>query len=223
MKIHSRDLIQRFTLPIWNQQKLDLIDTYMASDALVNTTFLCGTGPQALKDSYLSTFNGLSEISIKTTELMNTEDRVIYTWHCKASHTKNLFGLRATQAPVSFQGITLIQLHHGLITEFISYSDLLRVIIKLPKQLNSENLMNHIIQTIRETMGVKMTKREIECLELWLKGCSIKQTARSLGGLSTRTIQTFRENIKRKLNVSSYQKLLALMHEMGLLTILLQF
>lgn len=223
MKIHSKDLIQRFTLPIWNQKKLELIDTYLASDALVNTPFLCGTGPQILKDSYVSTFYGLTDISIETADLITTEDRVIYTWHCRASHTQTLFGFKPTQAPVSFQGITVIQLHHGLITEFTSYSDLLRVMIKLPKRLNSESLMSDIIRTIREITGVKMTKREIECLELWLKGFSIKQTARTLGGLSTRTIQTFRENIKRKLNVSSYQKLLALMHEMGLLTTLLQF
>lgn len=223
MKLHSKDLIPYFTLPLWNQQKLELIDRCIAPNALINTTFQSGMGPQVLKEAYSKTFEALSSISFETFELITTNERVIYRWQCQATHSQDLFGFKPTQLPITFEGITVIQLNENQITEFLSFTDLLRILLNPSARLTDKTLPHHIIKTIYELTGVKMTKREIECLELWLKGFSIKQTARLLGGLSTRTIQTFRENIKRKLNVNSYQKLLALVHNMGLLSALLRY
>jgi DNA-binding CsgD family transcriptional regulator len=41
-----------------------------------------------------------------------------------------------------------------------------------------------------------------------------------LGDLSCRTVQTFRENIKRKLNVDTFQQLFSLIQNSGIMTIL---
>ncbi len=53
-----------------------------------------------------------------------------------------------------------------------------------------------------------------------MKGFSIKDTAKLLGDLSCRTVQTFRENIKRKLNVDTFQQLFSLIQNTGTMTIL---
>lgn len=75
----------------------------------------------------------------------------------------------------------------------------------------------YLINLVREATGKRLTIREVECLWFWLKGFSIKNTAKILGGLSSRTIQTFRENIKRKLDVDTYQELFNVIQTSGIL------
>jgi DNA-binding CsgD family transcriptional regulator len=79
-----------------------------------------------------------------------------------------------------------------------------------------------IMLAIQNATRQKLTRREIECLYLWLNGFSIKGTARSLDNISIRTVQTFRENIKRKLKVKTYQELNYMMQVFGLMHFFLQ-
>ncbi len=75
---------------------------------------------------------------------------------------------------------------------------------------------------IRTITHQKLTRREIECLSLWLHGFSIKETARLLDDISIRTVQTFRENIKKKLQVKTYQQLFEQIQKLGLMTFFLR-
>ncbi len=79
-----------------------------------------------------------------------------------------------------------------------------------------------IMLAIRTATHQRLTRREIECLRFWLNGFSIKETARSLDGISIRTVQTFRENIKRKLQVKTYQQLFQSIQACGLMRFFLQ-
>ncbi len=37
---------------------------------------------------------------------------------------------------------------------------------------------------VRKLTDISLTRREIECLCYWLRGCSIKESAKNIGGLS---------------------------------------
>lgn len=223
MKITPKDLIHQFTLPLWNEKTIDLVDTFVAPHAPIHTTLLTGHGPNTFKENAKQTFNAFSDLKIHITEFHYNQNEVIYKWSGSALHTGPILNVSPTLENINFSGITSNKLTNGLISELTSFSDMPRVLFQ--KQLNTIVLFDikNVIQRLRDSTGKKMTKREIECLHLWVKGFSIKQSAEALGGLSNRTIQTFRENIKRKLNVSTYQKLLTLIQDAGLLPIFLNY
>lgn len=77
-----------------------------------------------------------------------------------------------------------------------------------------------VIATLKNTTGRRLTTREVECLSLWVKGFSIKDSAKLLGDLSCRTIQSFRENIKRKLNVETFQQVFSIIQSSGVMGML---
>ena len=43
-----------------------------------------------------------------------------------------------------------------------------------------------------------------------------------MGGLSARTVQTYRENIKKKFNVYSFQKIVSLIQTQGIMPLFLE-
>ncbi len=214
MSITPEDLIYRFTLPLWNQRTLSVVDTCVDPNATIQTTLNSGIGPSVLKEAAKQTFAAFSDLHLSITEQKYHENGVILAWSGQALHTGPLLATLPTHTTIQFSGITSHTLRAGQICDFKSFSDLPRTLQQA--QDNSFNI-ERTITNLRAATGKKMTRREIECLQLWIKGFSIKESASALGGLSNRTIQTFRENIKRKLNVSTYHKLLSLIQETGLL------
>lgn len=227
MKIKLQDITTQFVLPLWNQKALELIDLFVNPTAEIRTTFLKGLGPFALKQEVIQILNAFTSFEFTIQETVQQVNKCIYKWHGKATHTGLVLDVHPTEEKILFSGITSIEVQEGSITRYHSFSDLPRVFLSTKtffqttdlSSLFSSNIEN-IISTIKDLTGTRLTKREVECLRLWTKGCSIKETAKQLGGLSNRTIQTFRENIKRKLQADTYQQLLRIIQKSGILLIL---
>lgn len=73
--------------------------------------------------------------------------------------------------------------------------------------LNLEKLHNRNDLARSKTPSIKLSKRELECLRLTVKGKPAKQVAYHLN-LSRRTVEEYLENIKRKMDVTSKSALI---------------
>jgi len=73
---------------------------------------------------------------------------------------------------------------------------------------------NKFIYNIRKISSMLLTYREIECLGLWLNGYSIKESAYCLG-LSQKTVEAYRKNIKDKMGVYHKSQLIDVMQAKG--------
>lgn len=228
MRISWEDLTHQFVLPLWTEKALTVVDNFVAPAADIRTTFSKGSGPKVLKQNLEKTFKIVSSFEFTIHETLPHENKFIYKWSGKVTDNNITFNIQSSREKIVFSGITALEIDGRFITHYHCFSDLPQVIPQVQyspltgtsPQVFSEDLEN-IITTIKHTTGKRLTKREIECLSLWLKGFSIKETAKFLGNLSHRTIQTFRENIKRKLNVETYQQLFNLVYKNGLMALLL--
>lgn len=226
MNISAKDFVNQFVLPLWNQKTLELADTFIAPAADIQTTLLSGFGPSAMKDNVQKTLQAFSAFEFHVKEVVQKDQHIIYKWISKGIHTAEILNIPATGQKIVFTGIVLGTIHEKLITSYHSFSDMPKVLVQANdtmkrSQEDSTDNTEYIISKIKAQTGKKLTKREIECLKLWLQGFSIKHTARMLGNLSCRTIQTFRENIKRKLNVETYQQLFNLIYHKGMISLFL--
>ena len=222
-----RDLASKFVLPLWNQKNLKVIDTYVAPGADIQTTFLKGQGPRALKQNVKQFFNAFSTLEYTIQESTLSNQQILLQWRGEAIHTGTAFNVEPTGKRVYFSGITSISIQQEAVTRYHCFSDLPRTLMAKTsfQKANLFNLFSSDIEKIasmlQDVTGKRLTKREVETLSLWLKGYSIKDTAKLLGGLSNRTVQTFRENTKRKLSVETYQQLFSLLQDTGVVPILL--
>jgi DNA-binding CsgD family transcriptional regulator/predicted ester cyclase len=231
MRIMLTDITNQFVLPLWNQQALDVVDCFVSPNADIQTTFLIGQGPKALKDYVTQIFKAFSAFEFRIQEILTLNNQLIYKWNGNAIHSGPVLNVAPKGEKIGFSGIISMEMTGGIITRYHSFSDIPRVIstnhpTPIAKQYSElfcdlfsfEKEM--VITILRNITGRRLTNREVECLSLWMKGFSIKDTAKLLGDLSCRTVQTFRENIKRKLNVDTFQQLFSLVQNSGTMTIL---
>ncbi len=68
----------------------------------------------------------------------------------------------------------------------------------------------------------QLTKRELECLSLWVSGATTKESALILN-LSPRTIETYREQIKFKLKIRNKKAIIELIYEKNIFNIVLHY
>ena len=228
MRIMPKDFIDQFVLPLWNKRDIEVIDTFVSPVADIQTTFVTGSGPEPLKQKVLHTFNAFSNFEMHIKEVIHHENQLIYKWNCNALHTGPFLSIRPSGKKICFSGIAAGEIQDGLIIKYQSYSNMPREFMTGTISFSPEKVpfttithKQQLIATLKEVTGKRLTLREVECLSLWLKGFSIKETAKILGGLSSRTVQTFRENIKRKLNVDTYKQLFSLTQKTHLLPLFL--
>lgn len=227
------DLTNNLVFPLWNDKSLEVIDIFFAPCVDIRTTFLSGMGPHILKRSAKNTFEIFPDLSVKIDEVIKKENKYIYKWRAKGSHEGFLMGIPPTGRIIHFSGVVFAEMEEELVTLYHSFSNIPLVLQEIYEQekrrIEKANIIIQrkieqagfdIFEEISKLLSFPLTLREFECLKQWMKGCSIKETARRMGGLSERTIQTYRESIKKKFGVCSYHQILRIIQTRGLWTYL---
>lgn len=231
-------LTKNFVLPIWNNQKLEVIDQYIAPSADIRTTFLTGKGPAAMRESIIDTFSAFPVFEMNVEAIVQQGPLVTYKWSAFAEHRGCILNIKPTGKRLQFHGIVYgeIDLNNDLITQYHSFSNIPQILYSSVQQTVTEPFPTHVVLldhenyekeisdllfTIAKITTVRLSRREAEALNFWLRGYSIKETARQLGGLSVKTIQVFRDNIRKKFNVTSYHQLFDMMQQTGILSLFL--
>lgn len=230
----ASNLTQNLILPIWKDRNLAVIDHYFSKDAEVRTTFLSGTGPDAIKQSISDTFKAFPNFQLKLNDIVEQNNKLTFIWSAIADHKGDILNIKPTGKTLQFHGIVFGEIEKGLIVKYDSHSNIPQVLYNsiqesknttfttrstLLHHENYEKELSEVLFLIAKLTGVRLSCRELESLNLWVKGYSIKETARQLGGLSAKTVQVFRNNIRKKFNVSSYQQLIDLLQEHRLLSL----
>ncbi len=236
----TENLIEEFRshliLPLWRDRDLAVIDKYFVKNAEIRTTFLTGKGPNALKESIQETFYAFPVFDLTLEELVQQNNQITYKWSARAEHNGTILNIKPTGKEMRFHGIVYGEIKGKMITRYHSFSNIPQILYshldqallnQFPQQtllLNHENYekeLSQILFSIAKVTGACLTRREVEALNFWVRGYSIKETARQLGGLSAKTIQVFRNNIRKKFAVPSYRKLFDLLQKNGLLSLFL--
>lgn len=213
--------INHFMLPLWNKKSLEVIDTFVAATAHIQTSFFSGVGPEILKKSAQDTFQAFPTLDLRIEAVFQMDAFFIYQWQASALHEGSIIGIPKTGLEMFFNGILLCEMRHGLIVRYESFSNISQVLRNHYETFRLDP-QTHVSTELRKLTNFPLTKREVECLSLWLKGCSIKETARQMGGLSARTVQTYRENIKKKFNIFSFQKIFCSIQKIGIMPLFLE-
>lgn len=214
MAIKPLDLTNDLVFPLWNTRSLDVVDRYFSPNADIRTTFLSGIGPEALKKSVADTFEIFPDFKIKIDDIVQEGNKLTYKWYASGTQIKSILGFQPTGKALEFSGVVFGEINNGLVTLYHSYSNILQVLHAATEVISNTADEDSLLE-IRKRIYSNLAAREIECLELWVKGCSMKESAKQLGDVSTRTIQTYRESIKHKLNIRNYQELLSLFQEIN--------
>lgn len=148
-------------------------------------------------------------------EFLGVKDRVFIRWVCKGAHKGEYKGIRPKIPEFAIAGLSIFRIKNNKIIEIWQYWDRLGLLEQIGEVSVRENSVEpgYYIKLLK-SLGMEkyadkaplLTKRERECLRCLLEGKTAKETA-SQYKISYRTVESFFESIKRKLNCPSKRDL----------------
>ena len=140
-------------------------------------------------------------------EIFAYEERVIVYWVCDGMHNGEFKGIQSKNKEFTITGLNIYLISQGKIETIWHFWDRLGIFeqigeVHVPPSLVKSGYNLEILKGVgMELYSQKaslLSKRERECLIFLLQGKTAKETAANLG-LSPRTVESYFENIKKKL------------------------
>jgi steroid delta-isomerase-like uncharacterized protein len=127
----NKALIYRWFEEVWNQGNAKVIDELLAQDGVVHgLTDADGKPVQGLEafHAFHSQFRGaFPDLSITVEDAIAEGDKVVARCSVRGKHTGQELGFEATNAPIQFEGIAIVQIKDGKIVEAWNQFDFLEM------------------------------------------------------------------------------------------------
>lgn len=203
------DIVRHFIEEQANRGDLSLYDEIFTEDVCLygpaRRHVVKGIGALKKSDHLSNLF--YPEKKFKIVEIFAYGDQVFVRWTCNAIYKEGYKGIRPKKEALSINGVTLYRLEKGKICEIRRFWDRLSIreqIAEVPIRsapvepgYYSELLIQLGLEECTKKVS-RLTKRERECLKLLLQGKTSKETSAALE-LSPRTVESYFENMKKKL------------------------
>jgi hypothetical protein len=127
-------IINEGKLELFNAQNFDKNITLIMSPNNV-------VGIKNIKDFYANYLTGFSDIKFTIVDVFGQGNKIVKHWNFKGKHTGNFFGITATGKSVNIDGVTLVKMKNGKITQEQDFMDNLLFMQQLGIDpfLNSKN------------------------------------------------------------------------------------
>ncbi len=144
-------------------------------------------------------------------EIFGYGDQVIVRWICKATYKEGYKGIKPKKNEFCIWGMSTYRIVKGKIQEIRQFWDRLGILEQIGEvQIQTDPVKPGYYADLLKSLGMEkylekaflLTRRERECLQLLLQGKTAKETATMLD-LSPRTVESYFENIKKKLSCSN--------------------
>ncbi len=218
--------IEVFLNHLWDPRPVEqkFVFSYFAENALFSSPFGNKIGLESMLAIHQSWCTAFPDKVISRYAIEHYPNTIITHWECQATHLGIFREVEATHKKIQYEGEAVFLFERGKVNRYFCKVDLLGIFNQLGYQLKPEECfggeqVDHaklIIEKIQQSLPVGLTKREVECLSLYLMGMS----ARNIGNIffvSSRTVESHIQNAFQKLQLSSKIQCLEQMIQLDLL------
>jgi steroid delta-isomerase-like uncharacterized protein len=138
-------------------------------------------------------------------------NEVVARWTCEGAYKEDYKGITPKKKEFSIWGVSIYRIGKGEIQEVRTFWDRLGILEQIGEiHIHTDPVKPGYYADLLKGLGMEkylekaslLSRRERECLEFLLQGKTAKETA-ALLGLSHRTVESYFENIKKKLKCSN--------------------
>src|SRR3989338_5410847 len=147
----------------------------------------------------------------KIEEIFGHNNEVVVRWTCKGAYKEGYKGITPKKKEFAIWGLSIYRINKGKIQEIWQFWDRLGILEQIGEiHVHTDPVKPGYYEDLLKDLGMKkyveivslLSRRERECLEFLLQGKTAKETAAILA-LSHRTIESYFENIKKKLKCAN--------------------
>jgi steroid delta-isomerase-like uncharacterized protein len=121
MSEENKQLIRRWFDEVWNNGRADVIEELFDENGIAHGLGDDPAnpikGPSGYKPFYQTFRQAFPNIMVVVEDVIAEGDKVVARCSVRAKHEGEFMGKPATQAPVEFNGITIVRIHNGKIAE----------------------------------------------------------------------------------------------------------
>jgi steroid delta-isomerase-like uncharacterized protein len=131
-------LVRRWFDEVWNQRRPQTIDELLTGESICHSDEGPIRGPHEFKERQYMPFTTMfPDLRIEVVAAIAQAEQVVVRWTATGTHQGDGLGIRATGEPVSFQGMTWVQIHDGKMIEGWQHSNIPEVLRSLATRASS--------------------------------------------------------------------------------------
>ncbi len=119
----SKELISDYMEKIWNQKKIEEILQFFSPGAKIHSPLGDYQNASDMTEIVSKWLNAITEMKVTQLNMIQEGDLVVSHWEAKGTFKEDINDIKATQKPVSYQGITQFRIKDGKITEYWAFVD----------------------------------------------------------------------------------------------------
>ena len=127
MSEKNKALIRRWFEEVWNQGRGDVIDEWLAEDAVIHGLVDGAGNPVNGLDGFHDFHNqfrgAFPDLIVSVDDTIAEGEMVVARCSVRGRHTGNHLGFAATNAPVQFEGVAITRIENGKIAEAWNHFD----------------------------------------------------------------------------------------------------
>jgi len=114
---HNKSLVRRWVTELWNKGNLAVASEIFASTYLHRTPVATFSDLAAFLQMISDFRVGVPDVQVTIQDLVAEDDKLVFRWQLTGAHRGVLFGIAATNKPITHSGITIQRVENGKIVE----------------------------------------------------------------------------------------------------------
>lgn len=131
MSEKNKAIVRRWFEEVWNRGDANVIDELLAEDGVIHGLADAGgnpvTSPGGFREFHTQFRGAFPDIRVTVEDLIAEDDKVVARCSVRGQHTGAHLGFEATNAPVAFEGVAIVQVKDGKIIEAWNQWDFLQM------------------------------------------------------------------------------------------------
>jgi steroid delta-isomerase-like uncharacterized protein len=125
-------VVRRWFDVLWNERNAAVIDELLTADSVCHSDEGPLRGPDGFRaKQYEPLVTAFPDLKVSLEGVLRDGDEVVVRWSAEGVHTGDALGIKATNRPVTFRGMTWIRVKDGKMSEGWQSSNIVEVFRQL--------------------------------------------------------------------------------------------
>ena len=131
MSEENKNLVYKWFEQVWNDHDENAIDELLAEDGIANGLNDADgnplRGPEGFKTLHRSFLSAYPDLKITVEDIVSEGDKVAARCKVAGTHKGDGLGIKATDQPIEFTGMTIVRIENGKIAEAWNEFDFMKM------------------------------------------------------------------------------------------------
>jgi predicted ester cyclase/N-acetylglutamate synthase-like GNAT family acetyltransferase len=130
-RTNTKAIAEEYAHRIWDKKDLSAIADLLHPNIVIHSLLGDFHGPEAMRNVVQAWLAGFPDLIVTNISTICERDLATIQWQARGMHQGAFKGIKPTDKPVSYAGVTIYRIHESKITEYWAYLDMQHLLQQL--------------------------------------------------------------------------------------------